>query len=62
MNKRIVTGIITVAVGLVLAATTWNFAATLNAVDSEEHRSVHERIDDKLDKIYDLIMEMHKEG
>lgn len=55
-------------VALLLGITTWNFAATQGAVQKDEHRTVHDQLDKKLDKIQDgiekiqdLILELHIE-
>ena len=66
MNKILIGGIVTVAVGLLLAATTWNFAAVAEMPEKYMPRhdayEQHQRIDKKLDKIYDLILEKRTTG
>jgi sensor domain CHASE-containing protein len=63
------TGIITIVVGLVLAITTWNFAATNGAVQKKDHDKIHDKLDHKVDDIQqgiedikDLILELHMKG
>jgi len=63
MMKKILIGVtITVVAGLILGFTTWNFAATQDAVKKEDHQKVHDKIDEKLDKIYDLVLDIYKRG
>ena len=60
MNKIILAGVVTIAAGLILAATAWNFAAVASLptkyVTVEENLSDHERIERKLDKIIDYLI------
>jgi len=66
MRKILIGSAITIVTGLVLAMTTWNFAATQGAVQKREHRTVHENLDNKIDKIQEgvddiknLILDLH---
>jgi len=60
-KKIIAVGIVTVVVGLVLAATTWNFSAVASMPEEYMKKSEaveqHQRIEKKLDKIYDYLIE-----
>ena len=67
MSKIIIGGIVTVAAGLILIATGWNFAAVAEMpekyVSKEDQRMFiqrndkeHKEIKDKLDKIIDYIV------
>jgi coenzyme F420-reducing hydrogenase alpha subunit len=62
MSKKIATGIITIVTALILGATTWNFAATNGAVKKVDHDKVHERLEKKIDKMYDLVLDIYKRG
>ncbi|MHC4315907.1 MAG: hypothetical protein ACYSW3_25980 [Planctomycetota bacterium] len=65
--KRIVIGIVvTVVSALLVGVTGWNFAATQGAVQKKEHIVVHDRQDDKIDKVQrtadeikNLILDLH---
>lgn len=66
MSKILIGGVVTVVVGFILAATSWNFAATQDSVSKKEHTPVHQRLDDKIDKVQetvddikDLILDLH---
>ena len=59
MKRTLLVGAVTLMVALLLGITTWNFAATQGAVQKEEHAPQHVRIEDKLDKILDKIIELH---
>ena len=61
-NKPLLTGIITVIAGLILAITGWNFSATQGAVQKEDHRPEHRRLEEKIDKIYDMVLDIYKRG
>jgi len=61
---------ITIGAGLIIAATGWNFMATadipsrfVGKIDFREFAQCnerdHERINDKLDKIFDTLMKHH---
>jgi hypothetical protein len=61
--KKIAIGVtITVVAGMILGFTTWNFAATQNSVDKDTYEKDKSRIEEKLDKIYDKILELHTGG
>ena len=73
MNRIIIGIIVTVVSALLIGVTTWNFAATQGAVQKEEHRVVHDklndkidtnqmRLEDKLDSIQNLLIERHEHG
>lgn len=57
--------IITIAAGLVLAATAWNFSAVASMpsdyVGKEEHRIVHDKLEKKLDKMLDKMEQIYRE-
>jgi len=75
--KKILIGAgVTIGAGLIIAATGWNFLATANMSDkfvsktdfnltfkgfSECNEKDHDRIKNKLDKIYDLLMQHYIE-
>ena len=60
MNRIILGGIVTVIAGLILAATAWNFSAVASMpeeyVKRAPHTEQHQRIENKLDKIYEILM------
>ena len=64
MNKIILYGIATVITGVILAATTWNFASVADMpkryVTKEDNSKEHVRIENKLDKIYDHLIRKDK--
>ena len=64
VHKIIVGGIVTIIVGVILAATTWNFAAVAEMpekyVTREENTREHVKIEHKLDKIYDHLIKESK--
>jgi uncharacterized membrane protein YidH (DUF202 family) len=61
--KKIAMGVtITVVAGIILGLTTWNFAATQNSVRKDEYEKDKSRIEQKLDKIYEKILELHTGG
>lgn len=61
MKKIMIVGLVTVVAGLLLAATTWNFSAVASMPEEymkkDEAVEQHQRIEDKLDKIYDHLLE-----
>ena len=69
MIKKILIGaVVTIGAGLVIVATGWNFLATANMSEKFISKSDfatfagcnendHDRINDKLDKIYDILMQ-----
>ena len=73
MLKKILIGAgVTIGAGLIIAATGWNFLATANMSDkfvqksdflmfAECNERDHDRIKNKLDKIYDLLMRHYTE-
>ena len=73
MLKKILIGAsVTIGAGLVIAATGWNFLATANMsgrfveksdflIFAECNEKDHDRIKDKLDKIYNLLMQHYTE-
>ena len=73
MFKKILIGAgVTIGASLIIAATGWNFLVTANMSDkfvqksdfkifSECNEKDHDRIKDKLDKIYDLLMQHYIE-
>ena len=60
MSKIILVGVVTVVAGLILAATAWNFSAVAGMpekyVEKAPHVEQHQRIENKLDKIYEILM------
>jgi hypothetical protein len=60
MSKIIIIGIVTVAAGLILAATAWNFSAVASMpekyMQKTEAIEQHQRIENKLDKIMDFLL------
>ena len=73
MLKKILIGAgVTIGAGLIIAATGWNFLATADMpgrfvsksdflIFAECNEKDHDRINDKLDKIYDLLMQHYTE-
>ena len=75
MIKKILIGAgATIGAGLIMTATGWNFLVTANMPDkfvtkqdfnlaiktlSECNERNHDRINDKLDRIYDILVERH---
>ena len=68
IKKILIGASITIGAGLVMAATGWNFLATANMSDKFIQKSDfatfadcnerdHDRINDKLDKIYEILMQ-----
>ena len=61
-NKIIVSAIVGLFVALIIAATGWNFKVTAEIpakyVDKEQYRCDQERMESKIDKIYDLLLDM----
>ena len=76
MLKKILIGAsVTIGAGLVIAATGWNFLATANMGEkfvlksdfdrtftafAECNEKDHDRIKDKLDKIYDILIDHYR--
>ena len=72
MLKKILIGAsVTVGAGFVIAATGWNFLATANMSEkfvqktdftafAECNENNHNRTQDKLDKIYDMLLEFYR--
>ena len=72
MIKKILIGAsITIASGLVIAATGWNFLATADmpekfisksdfAIFADCNEKDHDRINDKLDKIYGILIQYYR--
>ena len=72
MIKKILMGIgITIGAGLITAGISWNFLATANMSDkfvqqsdfvqfTNHNEKDHERINDKLDRIYETLMEFYR--
>ena len=56
MNKIIIGGIITVVVGIVLAATGWNFKATAEMPEKFVLKIDHNDDMDRIDKKLDIII------
>jgi hypothetical protein len=60
MNKIVLGGIVTVAATMIVAATAWNFSAVAEMpekyMNKDEAVEQHQRIEDKLDKIYDHLL------
>ena len=72
LKKIAIGGIVTIGAGLIIAATGWNFLATANMSEkfvsksdfisfAECNEKDHDRINDKLDKIYDLLVQHYTE-
>ena len=65
MNRIVASIIISVAAGLILAATAWNFSAVASMpndyLNREEHLKRHDKLDNKLDRIWDKIEQIYKE-
>jgi hypothetical protein len=71
MNKIIIGAVVTIVVGVVIAATGWNFQATAEMSEKFVHKQdlrifierndkEHQRIIEKLDKIYDHLIEENR--
>jgi hypothetical protein len=60
VKKIILVGIVTLAVGLILAATAWNFNAVASLPEEymrkDEAQEQHKRIETKLDRIIDHLL------
>ena len=69
MIKKILIGaVVTIGTGLIIIATGWNFLATANmsekfisksdfVIFADCNEKDHDRINDKLDKIYEILMQ-----
>jgi len=71
LKKILIGAIITVGAGLIIAATGWNFLATANMSEkfvqktdfiafAECNERNHNRTQDKLDKIYNMLLEFYR--
>jgi hypothetical protein len=56
--KIVVNIIIIVLSAFVVGISGWNFSTTQGAVQKKEHIIVHERQDDKIDKVQDTVNEI----